>query len=375
MHAQAATLISQRTDRIISGALGVFLCALCVVIFTSCLLRQACRSLSNSTPFAFSRTQTTSALSKKRVILRLCVVAYATLQLPFYGLFFARGIMLPDGKPADWVWTICYSSHLVAKCVLAASFILLSVLCMDLLLDDLTSCLRPDTACAYLLIFTYMGMTGWFVAINQRDGYVVFVEEQSSVYQAALVAHTVVALLICFGFLTYSALLRRALRLSIGVTPTHMDRHLATRDSTHGRQCKQLQQVENLLRKLKVIVALCSGCFLLKIVMISLLYAHHWWRTVGIIDYMPLTVWYLLSSWFPDFGLVGVIFHFTRNQRETAVDEEHKPSTCSPSRSSDVTSATEPLLVEQNNLYDRMNDVRYSARYSGYSSADETRYA
>lgn len=270
----------------IAGVVSVATCSVCMFCIAASLIATLwkwCREKG-----LVRRSHQTRQLNRKQLLLRSMLLLWTLLQFPYYLHIYVSAVL--RDPTAEWVQTWAYSCHLLAMSVLAATFIVLCTLCMDLLANEGASASRkPATWVSILLVFLYMTVTFWLVIINQIYGFEYVVTNNSFVYKFYFFWHAGTLFVICVVFLAYSQLIRRAL------TP---------RGSTSKRQ-------RAIIRKLNFVLCVCSLCFLLRITMTTALYITNG-QANDFLHQLPDTIWYALSQWIPDYPLVVIVFYLSR---------------------------------------------------------------
>lgn len=138
---------------------------------------------------------------------------------------------------------------------------------------------------------------------------------QSKAYETIVVVNGVSLLILCIGMLIYGTLLKLRLDLSL-----------------HDLLLRGSQVlVENtkriyLLRRIIIILGICTTCFLLRVVCLGVLLFdvidHH-----HATDSIPLVLWYTLSQWIPNFGAGYTLLYILRTKIENRARISNVPTT------------------------------------------------
>jgi hypothetical protein len=131
----------------------------------------------------------------------------------------------------------------------------------------------------------------------------------SKAYETIVIVNALSLLVLCIGMLLYGIILKIRLDLSLH------DLLLVRGSATSSHVAVENQRKIQLLRRILIILGICTTCFLLRVICLSVLLID---VTTGrhLTDQIPLSAWYTLSQWLPNFGAGYTLLYIMRTRLE-----------------------------------------------------------
>lgn len=118
-----------------------------------------------------------------------------------------------------------------------------------------------------------------------------------------------------------------------------------------------------LLRRILIILGICTSCFLLRVVCLGVLLfdvtTHH-----QLTDQIPLVVWYTLSQWIPNFGAGYTLLYIMRTRLEVKARISHQTPTARQFQQS-ISGSFYPSSFREND--EENSTIRIESKVSGIS--------
>jgi hypothetical protein len=182
----------------------------------------------------------------------------------------------------------------------------------------------------------------------------------SKAYETIVIVNALSLLLLCIGMLLYGMILRLRLDLSLRDL-------LLIRSGTGTQIAAENQRKIQLLRRILIILGICTTCFLLRVICLSVLLID---VTTGrhLTDQIPLSLWYTLSQWLPNFGAGYTLLYIMRTKLEVKTRASQQRTTARQfQRSISGTSFRPSSCRDEEEGGEERGDARFESKASGIS--------
>jgi hypothetical protein len=137
----------------------------------------------------------------------------------------------------------------------------------------------------------------------------------SKAYETIVIVNALSLFILCIGMLIYGTILKIRLDLSL---------HDILLRGSHAvvENTKKI----HLLRRILSILGICFTCFLLRVICLSVL-LYDVTTSRHLTDQIPLSLWYTLSQWIPNFGAGYTLLYIMRTRLEVKSRISHQTPT------------------------------------------------